>query len=277
MVMTVQASRLWDRSKRRKPFDQMNRPLIIMPVDGIGEIVAGDDLAAIICAGLDRADLVIEPGDILVVAQKIVSKAEGRIVDLRSVEPSSIAHDLADITGKDAALIETVLRESQNVMRAKANVLVVRHTLGLVMANAGVDRSNVPQPEGGDQVLLLPIDPDHSAETLRTKIAQQIGCDVGIIISDSFGRAWRNGVVNVAIGTAGIASLVDRRGDADREGRKLLVTEVAHADALAAAAGIVMGEGAEGCPVVLVRGAPMFQPVNPAASLIRPITLDMFQ
>jgi coenzyme F420-0:L-glutamate ligase/coenzyme F420-1:gamma-L-glutamate ligase len=254
----------------------MPQPLSIFPLDHIPEIVAGDDLAQIVCDSLAAAGIALAAGDVLVVAQKIVSKAEARFVDLASVTPSAEAQRLAGITGKDAALVEVVLSESQAVMRAKPNVLIVRHRLGLVMANAGIDQSNVPHAEGEERVLLLPENPDASAAALREAIAARTGTGVGVIISDSFGRAWRNGVVNVAIGVAGLAALVDRRGEDDRHGRALKVTEVAHADALAAAAGVVMGEGAEGCPAVLIRGAPLFSASGAAADLIRPLDQDMF-
>ena len=170
----------------------------------------------------------------LVIAQKIVSKAEGRLVDLRTVVAGARAKELAALTRKDPRLVELILSESAEVLRACPDALIVRHRLGFVMANAGIDRSNVPANAGGEQVLLLPRDPDASAEVLRTALAQRLGVGIGIVISDSFGRAWRKGVVNIALGAAGVPALLDLRGKVDRGGRPLQVTEVAIGDALAA-------------------------------------------
>ena len=248
----------------------MAEAVTITAVEGLGEIAAGDDLAALLAERLTDA----RDGDVLVVAQKIVSKAEGRSIDLATVTPSARAIELAETTGKDARLVELVLTESSEVVRAVPAVLIARHRLGFVLANAGIDRSNVP---GEDRVLLLPLDPDGSAEALRVGLVARLGVALGVVISDSFGRPWRNGVVNVAIGAAGVASLWDRRGEADRNGRVLEMTEVAHADALAAAAGMVMGEGAEGCPAALVRGAHAPAPPRPASSLVRPLEKDLFR
>jgi coenzyme F420-0:L-glutamate ligase / coenzyme F420-1:gamma-L-glutamate ligase len=181
---------------------------------------------------------------------------------------------LASITRKDPRLIELILRESTEVLRAKSDVLIVRHRLGYVMANAGIDRSNVG---GVDRVLLLPQDPDASAMSLRATLAARLGIEIGLIVSDSFGRPWRKGVTNVALGAAGLPALLDRRGETDRNGRKLEVTEVAFADLIASAAGLVMGEGAEGLPAVLVRGLGWSAPANPASTLIRPLQEDLFR
>lgn len=254
----------------------MPRSISYTALEGIPEIQAGDDLAAAIKTALDDHGLALEARDILVVAQKIVSKAEGRLVDLRNVIPSERANELAARTGKDARLVELVLSESGTVLRAVSGVLIVRHRLGYVMANAGIDRSNVCSPEGTEQVLLLPQDPDVSAAALRGRLLALTGTAPGIIVSDSFGRAWRNGVVNIALGAAGIPSLIDRRGETDAHGRRLEVTQVAFADALAAGAGINMGEGAERTPVVLVRGAHSDAPPNNALTLIRPREEDLF-
>src|SRR5581483_374976 len=184
------------------------------------------------------------------------------------------AAELAALTRKDARVVELVLRESSEVLRAKPDVLIVRHRLGYVMANAGIDRSNVG---GTDRVLLLPTDPDGSAEALRASILRQHGLQVGVIICDSFGRPWRKGVTNVALGAAGVPALLDRRGEPDRHGRKLEVTEVALADQLASAAGLLMGEGAEGRPAVLISGLTLTAPAVPAARLIRPLQEDLFR
>lgn len=239
----------------------------------MAEIGAGDDLAALLAAAMPTT----ASKDILVVAQKIVSKAEGRSVDLNAVSPSPRAQELAGLTGKDPRLVELILAESSEVLRARPGVLIVRHRLGYVMANAGIDRSNVPSPPGEERVLLLPADPDASAALLRAALRIHLGTDLGVIISDSFGRPWRNGVINVALGAAGLPSLIDRRGEPDRFGRGMEVTQVALADALAAAAGLVMGEGAEGVPAVLVQGLDWSAPDCPARSLIRPLTEDLFR
>jgi coenzyme F420-0:L-glutamate ligase/coenzyme F420-1:gamma-L-glutamate ligase len=241
------------------------------------EVVAGSDLAALIANALEAAALVLRAGDVLVVAQKVVSKAEGRYVTLNEVRPQARALQLAAITGKDARLVELILSESSEVLRAKRDVLIVRHRLGFVMANAGIDRSNLAASGGAEQVLLLPQDPQRSAVELRAALATRCASAPGVIISDSFGRAWRRGVVNVAIGAAGLTSLINRRGERDRAGRPLEVTEVAHADAIAAAAGLLMGEAAEGIPAVLVRGLAPAGPEAPAAALIRPLAEDLFR
>jgi len=245
----------------------------IEALTGIGEIRAGDDLAAVLAAAI-RAPL--RPADVLVVAQKVVSKAEGRQVRLKGVTVTAEAADLARVTGKDPRLVQLVLDESVAVVRAAPNVLIVRHRLGLVMANAGIDQSNV---EGGDgeTALLLPLDPDRSAEALREGLRARLGAAPAVIVSDSFGRPWRVGTVNVAIGAAGLPSLVDLRGQPDRFGRTLRASEVAFADAVAAAAGLVMGEAAEGRPAVLVRGLDWSAPERDASALIRPVEQDLFR
>lgn len=241
---------------------------------GIGEVWPGCDLADLLTGALAAAGLAPQHQDVLVIAQKAVSKAEGRFVDLAKVEPSARALELSRITGKDPRLVEVILGESTDVLRAKPNVLITRHRLGLVMAQAGVDRSNVP---GTDRVLLLPLDPDRSAAALRERLLAIHGVEVGVIVSDSFGRPWRLGTTNVAIGAAGVPALWDRRGEADREGRRLETTQVAWADAVAAAAGIAMGEAAEGTPAVLVRGLRWTLPAQPARHLLRPLDEDMFR
>ena len=248
--------------------------LTLTALADIGEIEPGDDLAAILGEALCRLEVVPQRTDILVVAQKVVSKAEGRYVSLATVTVSARATELAALTRKDARVVELVLRESVEVLRVKPDVLIVRHRLGYVMANAGVDRSNVG---GDDRVLLLPVDPDGSAETLRVSILERYGLQVGVIICDSFGRPWRKGVTNVALGAAGVPALLDRRGEPDRNGRRLEVTEVALADQLASAAGLLMGEGAESRPAVLISGLRLTAPPVPAARLIRPLAEDLFR
>jgi coenzyme F420-0:L-glutamate ligase/coenzyme F420-1:gamma-L-glutamate ligase len=241
------------------------------------EVLPGNDLAGLLAQALTHAGLQLIASDVLVVAQKVISKAEGRYVRLADVVPGARARELAGATGKDARLIELILAESTEVLRAQRGLLIVRHRLGLVMANAGIDRSNVGPPGTDERVLLLPQDPERSAAALRAALAQRCGVACGLIISDSFGRPWRKGVVNVAIAAAGVTALLDRRGEADRAGRALEVTEVALADALAAAAGLVLGEAAEGTPAVLVRGFSCPAPANPASALIRPLAEDLFR
>lgn len=245
-------------------------------LQGIKHVQPGDDLAAIVQDGLRRNGLQARDGDVLVLAQKIVSKAEGRSVELDSVQPSPRALELAQVVKKDARLVELVLSESTDILRAIPNVLIVRHRCGYVMANAGIDHSNV-DAGAGDRVLLLPVDSDASAAALREKLNAALGCEIGVVISDSFGRPWRNGVVNVALGSAGLPALIDRRGEQDMYGRTLEVTQVAFADAIAAAAGLAMGEGAEGTPLVLVRGLAWQAPERNAQSLIRPLDEDLFK
>jgi coenzyme F420-0:L-glutamate ligase/coenzyme F420-1:gamma-L-glutamate ligase len=241
----------------------------IHPLTGIGEVPPGAELAALLShalvhCGIDR----LRAGDVLVVTQKIVSKAEDRFAELAAVAPGAEALRLAAITRKDARLVELVLRESVAVVRAAPHVLITRHRCGAVMANAGIDRSNLG-PAGEGRVLLLPQDPDRSAA--------RFGGGFGLVISDSFGRPWRHGVVNVAIGAAGLPSLVDRRGEPDRDGRTLEITQVAFADALAAAAGLATGEAAESLPAALIRGLAWTAPARPAAALLRPLAEDLFQ
>jgi coenzyme F420-0:L-glutamate ligase/coenzyme F420-1:gamma-L-glutamate ligase len=251
------------------------RSLTLSALPGIGEINPGDDLGGVLCGTLTALGMTPRARDVLVVTQKVVSKAEDRYVSLDTVQVSARAAEIAAATGKDPRLVELVLAESTEVLRAKErNVLIVRHRLGFVMANAGIDCSNVP---GAQRVLLLPRDPDSSAARLRASVAERFGLEeFGVVISDSFGRPWRKGVTHVALGAAGIPSLLDRRGEQDRGGRRLQVTEVAMADLLACAAGLLMGEGAEGLPAVLIRGFTWTASSTPASALIRPIEEDLF-
>lgn len=253
-----------------------SRALTITAIPGLGEIADGDDLASILVGALKRAEVIPENGDIFVIAQKIVSKAEGRSIDLAAVIPSPKALKLAAITDKDPRLVELILGESDAVVRAAPRVLIVRHRRGWVMANAGIDRSNVPSGPGEERVLLLPEDPDASAAALQDALCRHYGVALAVVIADSFGRPWRLGVTQVALGCAGLAALVDRRGETDRQGRALEVTEVALADAVACAAGLATGEGAEGLPVALVRGLSSSSPPLPAAALVRPPQDDLF-
>lgn len=250
--------------------------LTLTALAGMPLVAPDDDLATLLAAALRRAAIAPETGDILVVAQKVVSKAEGRIVDLGSVVPSARAAALAQEVDKDARLVEIILDESTEVVRHRKDVLIVAHRLGFVMANAGVDQSNVAGGDG-ERVLLLPRDPDGSAAALKAKLDREFGVEFGVVINDSFGRAWRNGVVGVALGAAGVPSLRDMVGTPDLFGRKMRVTEVAVADEIAAAASLLMGEAAEGLPAVHVRGLACDAPAVPAAALLRPKEMDLFR
>jgi coenzyme F420-0:L-glutamate ligase/coenzyme F420-1:gamma-L-glutamate ligase len=248
----------------------------IVPLAGIGEILPGDDLASILVAAMATAAVSPAPGDVLVVTQKIVSKAEGRFVDLATVTPGPKALELAATTLKDPRLVELVLAESVAIIRAVPNVLITRHRCGHVMANAGIDRSNLGAGSR-DRALLLPIDADDSAARLRAALANIWPEPPAILISDSFGRPWRYGVVNVAIGASGLPALIDRRDELDRDGRPLEVTQVALGDMIATAAGLATGEAAESVPAALVRGIAWDADAVPAAALIRPVEEDLFR
>jgi coenzyme F420-0:L-glutamate ligase/coenzyme F420-1:gamma-L-glutamate ligase len=238
-------------------------------------IQAGDDLAAFILQSLISNSQDLQSGDIFVLAQKIVSKAEGRKINLATVAPSPRAEALAVQIEKDPRLVELILQESYEVLRTRPGLIVVEHKLGFVCANAGIDHSNVT---GDDEwVLLLPENPDLSAERLRGQLEKATGARIGVMIIDSHGRAWRNGTVGVAIGLSGLPGLADLRGQPDLMGRTLQVTQVGVADELAAAASLVMGQAAEGTPVVHVRGFPYPLRDGQLRELIRPKEMDLFR
>ncbi len=255
----------------------MPAALTLIPLAGIKLVEPGDDLGAITVAAFAANGVAPEEGDVLVVAQKIVSKAEGRYVDVAKVQPSERAIGLAAETDKDPRFVEVVLGESRRVVRHRPGLLIVEHRLGFVMANAGIDHSNVPMAEGIERVLLLPQDPDGSAASLRQHILGAFGVRVGVVISDSFGRAWRKGTVGIALGAAGLPAVIDMRGQPDLFGRELLVTETGFADEIAAAAGLLMGQADEALPMVLLRGLRWSAPEAPAAALIRPAEHDLFR
>src|SRR6516162_8478390 len=244
---------------------------------GIPMIKPGDELGAITAAAFATNGFAPEEGDVLVVAQKIVSKAEGRYVDIATVQPSERAIALAAELDKDPRFVEVVLSESKRVVRHRPGLLIVEHRLGFVMANAGIDHSNVAEEDGGERVLLLPVDPDGSAQALRQYLISVFGVGLGVIISDSFGRPWRKGTVGVALGAAGLPAFVDLRGRPDLFGRELLVTETGFADEIAAAAGLLMGQADEAVPMVLVRGLGWSAPDLPAAALVRCAENDLFR
>jgi coenzyme F420-0:L-glutamate ligase / coenzyme F420-1:gamma-L-glutamate ligase len=248
----------------------------IIPVHGLPLIQSGDDLAAAITLALRAQGEHLYEGDVLVVAQKIVSKAEGRAVRLADVTPSGEAQTLAAASGKPPAVAELILRESAAIMRAKPNVIIARHRQGTVAANAGIDASNVDSTDG-ETLLLWPENPDASAAALRAALQTTHGATIAVIISDSLGRAWRLGTAGTAIGTSGIAPLTDRRGESDLYGRTLQATIIARADELASAASLVIGEAAEATPVAIIRNAPYVRnETDGIGASLRPATEDLF-
>jgi len=287
----MQGSRSRELHKNRNSklgFTIPNMPLTITPLQSIPLIRQDDDLADIILNSLQENAIELEDNDILVIAQKIVSKAEGRMVDLTTVTLSQRAIELANQTEKDARLIELILQESNEVLRTRIGTIIVEHKLGFISANAGIDHSNVSpsialsgaiaetkRPE--EWVLLLPQDPDLSSRKMRDEIESKTGKRIGVLIIDSHGRAWRNGTVGVAIGVSGLPALEDLRGKPDLFGTVLRITQVGVADELAAAASLMMGQAAEGTPVVHVRGFPYPLREGSLKELIRPKEQDMFR
>jgi coenzyme F420-0:L-glutamate ligase / coenzyme F420-1:gamma-L-glutamate ligase len=253
--------------------------LTFFPLEGLPLVSPGDDLAGIIISALNSNDLTLLNSDVLVIAQKIVSKAEDRLVNLTTVKPSESALDYARITGKDPRLIELILSESQEVLRLRKQLIIVQHRLGFVCANAGIDHSNVSGPwgEAEDWVLLLPQNPDESAECIRKDLEEHFGCRIGVLIIDSHGRAWRNGTIGATIGLSGLPGLVDLRGKPDLFDYHLRVTQVAASDELAAGASLVMGQAREGTPVVLTRGFPYPLREGSLSELIRSKDADLFR
>jgi coenzyme F420-0:L-glutamate ligase/coenzyme F420-1:gamma-L-glutamate ligase len=252
------------------------KQLILTPLPGFPLIEPGDDLATLILEVLARAELTLQDNDVIVIGQKVVSKAEGCMRDLRLVTPSEHAQRLARESQKDAREVEVLLGESRKILRVRPGLIIVEHRLGFICANAGLDHSNVGG-ESGDWVLALPVDPDASARAIRRSLQQASGCDVGILIIDSHGRAWRLGTVGTAIGVAGFPALLDLRGQPDLFDRNLQNTEVGLADELAAAASIMMGQADEGRPVVHVRGLPYPLRDGSLAEILRPEEEDLFR
>lgn len=251
--------------------------LTITGLKGVPLVKAGDDLGAIALAAYRASGLAPADGDVLVVAQKIVSKAEGRMVDVATVEPSPQAIALAAEVDKDPRLVEVILSESRRIVRHRPNLVIAEHRRGWVMANAGIDHSNVAPSDGTERVLLLPVNPDGSAAALRERLMQGCGKRIAIIISDSFGRPFRRGTVGIALGAAGLPAVIDWRGHPDLFGRTLEVTETGFADEIAAAASLVQGQADEATPIVLVRGLTWSAPEAPAAALVRPAEHDLFR
>ena len=255
----------------------MPNRLEIIGLPGVPMVQLGDDLAALAISALVDAAVAPEPGDVLVIAQKIVSKAEDRFVDVAQVTPSDAAKALAAQTGKDARFCEVVLSESKRIVRHRENLIIVEHRRGWVMANAGIDHSNVAPGDGHERVLLLPVDPDASARAIREELVASYRVPIAVIISDSFGRPFRRGTVGIALGTAGLPSVIDWRGHPDLFGRALEVTETGFADEIAAAASLVMGQADEALPMVLVRGLRWTAPEADGAALVRPPEHDLFR
>jgi len=252
--------------------------LTLVALRGIPLVRPGDDLGRILIDALSSVRPRLRDQDVLVVAQKIVSKAEGRYLRLAEVRPGARARELAQVVHKDARFVEVVLSESLDVVRHKRDVLIMAHRLGFVMANAGVDQSNIEHGEGGERVLLLPKDPDGTSAALKARLDAHFGVSLGVIVNYSFGRAWRNGGAGVALGAAGLPALLDMVGEPDLFGRELKVTQIAFADEIAAAASLLMGQAAEAQPAVLVRGLAWgARPPLPAKALIRPKELDLFR
>jgi coenzyme F420-0:L-glutamate ligase/coenzyme F420-1:gamma-L-glutamate ligase len=254
----------------------MTGELRVIPLAGVPEVGAGDDLCQLVLNAVDRSGQQLRQGDAIVLAQKIVSKAEGRRVALADVRPSARARALARTADKDPRLVELILRESTSVLRQRPGALIVAHTSGVVLANAGIDQSNVAA-DGDGHALLLPENADLSAAGLRAALERACGVELAVLVIDSIGRAWRNGTIGHAIGVSGMPGLLDLRGRADRFGRPLRTSELGLADEVAAAASLMMGQAAEGTPVVIVRGIPYALREGSAVELIRSPATDLFR
>jgi coenzyme F420-0:L-glutamate ligase/coenzyme F420-1:gamma-L-glutamate ligase len=244
---------------------------------GVPAVAPGDDLTAIILEALAASGLSLQAGDVIVLAQKIVSKAEGRALELSGIEPSARAVDIAAAADKDPRVVELILQESTEVLRVRPGAVIVQHRLGFVAANAGIDQSNIGNSESDERVLLLPLDPDDSCRRIRAELLQRTGIEVAVVIIDSIGRAWRNGTIGTAIGVAGMPGLLDLRTKPDLFGRPLKTSELGLADELASAASLVMGQADEGRPIVLARGVPYSRRDGAARELIRPKEIDLFR
>ena len=251
--------------------------LTLRALDGVPLVKAGDDLAGIILDALAASGLTLRTDDVVVLAQKIVSKAEGRMIELSGIEPSARAIEIAARSDKDPRVVQLILDESDEVLRVRPGAIIVGHRLGFVAANAGIDQSNIGNGADDDRVLLLPLDPDGTCTKLRGELAARTGVDVAVMIIDSIGRAWRNGTVGTAIGVSGMAGLLDLRTKPDLFGRPLKTSELGLADELASAASLVMGQSSEGRPIVLARGVPYARREGTAHELIRPKEIDLFR
>jgi len=240
-------------------------------------IQKGDDLTEVILTAITANGLTLQSGDVILLAQKIVSKAEGRTIELRNVTPSAEAFEIAARSDKDPRVVELILQESNEVLRVRSGAVIVAHRLGFVAANAGIDQSNIGNTGDDEKVLLLPIDPDGTCLAIRETVRSRTGLDIAVVIIDSIGRAWRNGTVGTAIGVAGMAGLLDLRTRPDLYGRPLKTSELGLADELASAASLIMGQANEGRPIVLARGLTDGRREGTARELIRPKEMDLFR
>ncbi len=256
---------------------QNPKSITLTAIPDIPLVRPGDDLVAILLERIQAAGLALQDGDVLVLCQKIVSKAEGRIMRLADVLPSDEARALAAETDKDSRLVELILRESKAILRKRPHLIVAEHRLGWICANAGIDRSNVAQPEDDSVVLLLPTDPDRSAREMRERLVAATGANVAVIINDTHGRPFREGAVGVAVGVAGMSPLSDLRGRPDLFGYQLQTSVLGTADEIASAASLLMGQADEGRPAILVRSAPVTLGDGAARDLQRPPDQDLFR
>ncbi len=240
-------------------------------------VKAGDDLAGIVLDALTVSGQSLQDGDVVLLAQKIVSKAEDRLIDLNGIEPSAKAAEIAVQSDKDPRVVELILQESDEILRVRPGAIIVGHRLGFVAANAGIDQSNIGNGPEDERVLLLPLDPDGTCARLRGELKARTGADIAVVIIDSIGRAWRNGTVGTAIGVSGMAGLLDLRTKPDMFGRPLKTSELGLADELASAASLIMGQASEGRPIVLARGVPYARREGSARELIRPKEIDLFR
>ncbi len=272
---------LWRFSVNKDPSEDnvanAKSSITLTAIPGLPAIREGDNLGSMLVDALLTARLEPQPGDVLIITHKIVSKAEGRVVALDDVQSSSAAIELARKTEKDPAVVELILSESKKIIRHRPGLIIAEHRLGIVMANAGIDQSNVGGGAGEHRVLLLPRNPDQSSEMIARALQRRFQCDVAVIIADSVGRAWRNGIVGLAIGAFGLPALLDLRGRRDLDGRDLEVTQVGLADEIASAAELLMGEADEARPAVLMRGMTWEGEAQPASALIRSEAEDMFR
>ncbi len=263
--------------------NQKTNALTLVALDGFPLVSPGDDIATLILQGFKNSNLRLEQGDILVIAQKIISKSEDRFARLSEINPSTSAAELAELTGKDPRLIELILSESHKIIRYRPGVIIVENKHGVVLANAGIDHSNVGGESREGQVLFLPKDPDKSATAIREELQKLTKVKIAVIINDSIGRAWRNGTIGTALGVSGMSAMLDLRGQSDLFGKPLLVSEEAIADELSSAASLLQGQANEGQPVVLIRGYSFSKPSSTESAttglsgLIRPKEKDLFR
>jgi len=256
------------------------RSLSLIPIEGIPDVQPNDNIGRLIVDAISKNDITLNEGDIVVVTQKIVSKAEDRYIDSSSITPSKTTYEMASITQKSPALIELIIRESRQILRQNERTIIVEHKLGFICANAGIDQSNVRRDDShkdGARYLLLPKNPDRSAYELRSFLESTFGAHIGVMIIDSHGRAWRYGTVGTTIGISGVPGVVDLRGKPDLYGRTLKITRIGAADELAGAASLVMGQAAENIPVVIARGFPYALRNAQLNEIIRAEEMDLFR